>query len=106
MLVLRTAVMAWFTKSLVDWFANMKRRGRRMREPGHDLCRIADPADRADDNGMDPTQLLAACGLVIGTVDYALMVRRRAAMRRHWREAAAAQDAGLHGLVRVLLVDR
>ena len=27
-------------------------------------------------------------------------------MRRHWREAAAAQDAGLHGLVRVLLVDR
>ena len=106
MLVLRTAVMAWFTKSLIDWFANMKRRGRRMREPGHDLCRIADPADRADDSGMDPTQLLAACGLVIGTVDYALMVRRRAAMRRHWREAAAAQDAGLHGLVRVLLVDR
>ncbi|HKO32512.1 MAG TPA: hypothetical protein VJY85_02080 [Candidatus Limnocylindria bacterium] len=55
---------------------------------------------------MDPTQLLAACGLVIGTVDYALMVRRRAAMRRQWREAAAAQDAGLQGLVRVLLVDR
>lgn len=55
---------------------------------------------------MDPTQLLAACGLVIGTVDYALMVRRRATMRRLWREAAAAQEAGLHGLVRVLLVDR
>jgi hypothetical protein len=55
---------------------------------------------------MDPTQLLAACGLVIGTVDYALMIRRRAAMRRQWREAMAAQEAGLHGLVRVLLVDR
>lgn len=55
---------------------------------------------------MDPTQLLAACGLLIGTVDYALMVRRRAALRRHWREVAAAQEAGLHGLVRVILVDR
>lgn len=55
---------------------------------------------------MDPTQLLAACGLLIGTVDYALMVRRRAAMRRHWREVQAAQEAGLHGLVRVILVDR
>ncbi|HEY8177391.1 MAG TPA: hypothetical protein VIH19_02235 [Candidatus Limnocylindria bacterium] len=40
---------------------------------------------------MDPTQLLAACGLVIGTVDYALLVRRRAAMRRQWREASARQ---------------
>ena len=55
---------------------------------------------------MDPAQLLAACGLVIGTVDYALLVRRRAAMRRHWREMSAAQDAGLQGLVRVLLADR
>ena len=55
---------------------------------------------------MDPTQLLAACGLLIGTVDYALMVRRRAAMRRHWREVAATQDAGLQGLVRVILIDR
>lgn len=55
---------------------------------------------------MDPTQLLAACGLVIGTVDYAVMVRRRAAMRRRWRDRAAAQDSGLQGLVRVLLIDR
>jgi hypothetical protein len=84
----------------------MKRCIRRKREAGHDLCRIADTADRIDDSAMDPTQLLAACGLVIGTVDYALMVRRRAAMRRRWREQAAAQAAGLHGLVRVLLVDR
>jgi len=50
--------------------------------------------------------LLAACGLVVGTVDYALLVRRRAALRRRWREVAAAQEAGLHGLVRVLLIDR
>jgi hypothetical protein len=106
MSVLRTAVIAWFTKSLGCSLRRMKRWIRRMRESGHDLCRIADAAGWADDSGMDPTQLLAACGLVIGTVDYALMVRRRAAMRRHWREAAAAQDAGLHGLVRVLLVDR
>ena len=84
----------------------MKRRIRRKRESGHDLCRIADTTDRVDDSAMDPTQLLAACGLVIGTVDYALLVRRRAAMRRQWREAAAAQEAGLHGLVRVLLADR
>ncbi len=72
---------------------------------GHDLCHIADTSDGADDDAMDPTQLLAACGLVIGTVDYALMVRRRAAMRRHWREVAAAQQAGLQGLVRVILAD-
>jgi hypothetical protein len=40
---------------------------------------------------VDPTQLLAACGLVIGTVDYALLVRRRAAMRRQWRAAMVSQ---------------
>jgi hypothetical protein len=76
------------------------------RESGHDQCHIADTFARADHARMDPTQLLAACGLVIGTVDYALLVRRRAALRRQWREAAAAHEAGLHGLVRVLLVDR
>jgi len=64
------------------------------------------PAARSTMPPMDPTQLLAACGLVVGTVDYALLVRRRAAMRRRWREVAAAQEAGLHGLVRVLLIDR
>ena len=106
MFVVRTAVMAWFTKSLSCSVRRMKRRIRRKRESDHDLCRIADTAARADDSAMDPTQLLAACGLVIGTVDYALLVRRRAAMRRHWREAAAAEEAGLHGLVRVLLIDR
>jgi predicted MarR family transcription regulator len=67
---------------------------------------MADTSRPADHPVVDPTHLLAACGLVIGTVDYALMVRRRAAERRHWREAAAAQAAGLHGLVRVLLIDR
>ena len=52
---------------------------------------------------MDVTHLLAAVGLVIGTVDYSLLVRRRARSRRQQR---AAQDIGLQGLVRVLLVDR
>jgi len=84
----------------------VKRQARRRREVGHDLCHMADASRPADDVVVDPTQLLAACGLLIGTVDYALMVRRRAAMRRHWREVAAAQEAGLHGLVRVILVDR
>lgn len=72
---------------------------------GHDQCHMADTPPHADHDAMDPTQLLAACGLLIGTVDYALMVRRRAAMRRHWREVVATQDAGLQGLVRVILID-
>ena len=69
----------------------MKRIGRRRCETDHDQCRIADTSPGADHPHMDPTQLLAACGLLIGTVDYALLVRRRAAMRRQWREASARQ---------------
>ena len=56
--------------------------------------------------GMDTAHLLSAFGLVIGTVDYSLLVRRRARLRRQLREAQASQDIGLQGLVRVLLVDR
>ncbi len=69
----------------------VKRSTRRECETGHDQCRMADTAGVADHRPMDPTQLLAACGLLIGTVDYALLVRRRAAMRRQWREASARQ---------------
>jgi hypothetical protein len=56
--------------------------------------------------GMDTAHLLSAFGLVIGTADYTLLVRRRARLRRQLREAEASQDIGLQGLVRVLLVDR
>jgi hypothetical protein len=55
---------------------------------------------------MDAAHLLSAFGLVIGTVDYSLLVRRRARARRMLREAEASQQVGLQGLVRVLLVDR
>jgi hypothetical protein len=55
---------------------------------------------------MDSSHLLSAFGLVIGTVDYTLLVRRRARLRRQLREAEASQQIGLQGLVRVLLVDR
>lgn len=52
---------------------------------------------------MEFSHLLAAVGLVIGTLDYSLLVRRRARARR---QQLVAQDIGLRGLVRVLLVDR
>jgi hypothetical protein len=55
---------------------------------------------------MDAAHLLSAFGLVIGTVDYSLLVRRRARARRLLRDAEASQQIGLQGLVRVLLVDR
>jgi hypothetical protein len=55
---------------------------------------------------MDAAHLLSALGLVIGTADYSLMVRRRAKVRRQLRETEASQQIGLRGLVRVLLVDR
>jgi hypothetical protein len=61
------------------------------RESGHDQCHIADTSAQPEDGAVDPTQLLAACGLVIGTVDYALMVRRRAATRKQWRAAVVSQ---------------
>jgi predicted MarR family transcription regulator len=98
--------MGCFTIPSGSSVRRMKRHIGPSREMAHDLCHMADTRRSADHRVVDPTQLLAACGLVIGTVDYALMVRRRAHQRRLWREAAAAQEAGLHGLVRVLLIDR
>ena len=51
---------------------------------------------------MDAVHLLSALGLVIGTVDYSLLIRRRARQRRQVRDA---QVIGLQGMVRVLLTD-
>jgi hypothetical protein len=51
---------------------------------------------------MDAVYLISGLGLMIGTVDYSLLVRRRARLRRQVRDA---QMIGLQGLVRVLLVD-
>jgi hypothetical protein len=47
-------------------------------------------------------QLLSIVGLAVGAADYALLIRRRAAVRRRleW-----AQQSGLQGLVRVMLAD-
>jgi hypothetical protein len=50
-------------------------------------------------------QVLSAVGLVIGTVDYSLLIRRRAARRRQARQARMVEETGLQGLVRVLLAD-
>jgi hypothetical protein len=52
---------------------------------------------------MDAAHLLSAVGIVIGTIDYTLLIRRRARKRR---QLESAQHIGLQGLVRVLLVDR
>jgi hypothetical protein len=57
-------------------------------------------------SGMDTAHLLSAFGLMIGTLDYSLLVRRRDRVRRQLRETEATQQIGLQGLVRVLLVDR
>jgi hypothetical protein len=54
---------------------------------------------------MEPSQLLSAFGLLVGTVDYTLLVRRREDARRR-RDEEAAHRSGLQGLVRVLLVDQ
>jgi hypothetical protein len=55
---------------------------------------------------MDTAHLLSAFGLVIGTVEYSLLVWRRAKLRRLLREVEVSRQLGLQGLVRVLLVDR
>ena len=52
---------------------------------------------------MDATaQMLATLGMVLGTVSYALLVRRRADDRRRQRVVEAT---GLLGLVRVMLAE-
>jgi hypothetical protein len=67
---------------------------------------LSGPRRRGMVRGVDTAHLLSVFGLVIGTVDYSLLVRRRARVRRQLREVEATQQAGLQGLVRVLLVDR
>ena len=47
-------------------------------------------------------QLLSIVGLALGTADYALLIRRRAADRRRLE---TVQKTGLQGLVRVMLAD-
>lgn len=47
---------------------------------------------------MELMQALSLTGLMLGTVAYAFLVRRREQARR---EAEASGDAGLRGLVRV-----
>lgn len=49
-------------------------------------------------------QLLSAIGLAIGTIDYAIVIRRRARQRRRAAEMESVQMSGLQGLVRVMLV--
>lgn len=45
--------------------------------------------------------LLAALGIVLGTIDYALLIRRRADEQRR----RTVEATGLLGLVRVMLAD-
>lgn len=50
-------------------------------------------------------ELLSMAGLIGGTVEYVEIVKRRAVMRRLAALREENADIGLHGLVRVLLVD-
>ncbi len=51
---------------------------------------------------MDALHMLSIAGLMIGALDYALLVRRRARKRRLLE---SAHLTGLQGLVRVMLAD-
>jgi hypothetical protein len=50
-------------------------------------------------------QLLTLAALIAATIEYCEVIRRRRVHRAHEMEGRIAQEAGLHGLVRVLLVD-
>ena len=50
-------------------------------------------------------QALSLVALIAGTLEYAILLRRREDARRVVREKEAAADIGLHGLVRVLLAE-
>lgn len=53
------------------------------------------------------SELLALVALVAATIEYREIIQRRAQHRRIANdEARAIQEAGLRGMVRVLLVDR
>jgi hypothetical protein len=60
----------------------------------------------ADDVRLLIAQVASLVALVIATIDYGAVVRRRAWRRRRDAELLAAQETGLQGLVRVLIVDR
>jgi hypothetical protein len=51
-------------------------------------------------------ELLTLAALIAGTIEYCEIIRRRTVHRALETESRIAQEAGLHGLVRVLLVDR
>ncbi len=51
-------------------------------------------------------QLVTMSGLIGGTIEYIEIVKRRVERRRREAEQRAAQEAGLRGLVRVLLTER
>jgi hypothetical protein len=50
--------------------------------------------------------VLGFAGLLIGSLAYFAMIRRRAGERTWAAEERALQESGLRGLVRVLLADR
>jgi hypothetical protein len=50
-------------------------------------------------------QLLVLSGLIAGTAEYSLIIRRRAARRALDTQRAAVEASGLQGLVRVFLAD-
>jgi hypothetical protein len=50
-------------------------------------------------------ELLTLAGLVAGTAEYSIMIRRRQARRDRTALQSAAEVAGLQGLVRVFLAD-
>jgi hypothetical protein len=50
-------------------------------------------------------ELLTLAGLVAGTAEYSIMIRRRQARRARTALQSAAEMAGLQGLVRVFLAD-
>ena len=51
-------------------------------------------------------QWLALAALVAATLEYELLIRRRAAGRVFADEVRAARESGLRGLVRVFAADR
>jgi hypothetical protein len=50
-------------------------------------------------------ELLTLAGLVAGTAEYSMIIRRRQVRRDRAALQAAAEMAGLRGLVRVFLAD-
>lgn len=51
-------------------------------------------------------QLVTLAGLVGATIEYCVIIKRRATQRRLAAEQSVSQAAGLQGLVRIFLADR